>query len=442
MIPVDSTIMPATIGNQRWARLIPIAMIVYIISFMDRTNIAYAFAGIGHDFHVNKADQGMAGGIFFIGYIMLQIPGGYLAERWSARKFVAIMIVFWGLMALACGLVENFTQLVIARFFLGVAEGGIWPAILVLLSHWFPVQERARAYAFWMANLAISSIITQPLSGWIMSVSDWRTLFFVEGALPFIIALPLWLLFVKDRPREAAWCSLEERDYIERSIAQDRAHEPTPGPFRDIFTNSTIWKLVGVYFLIQVGFYGLNMWLPTLLKTLTKEGFGIVGLIAALPYITAIVFLLGNGWLADKSRRYALHVCLATVMASISLILSVYVSSVSVVLSIVFICLAMGGALAYDGPFWAAASRVLPVALAGGAMGLINALGNLGGYFGPFLGGYLQDRTGSFFATAMLFAAALLLAGLLVLTIRLREKPRETVVASPSVGVPPSSHVT
>jgi MFS family permease len=427
---LHATIKPDDVGNQRWLRLIPIAMIVYIISFMDRTNIAYAFAGIGREFHVGKAAQGSAGGIFFVGYVMLQIPGGWLAEHWSARKFVAVMIVFWGLMALACGLAHNFTELVIARFFLGVAEGGIWPAILVLISHWFPVQERARAYAFWMANLAISSIITQPLSGWIISVSDWRTLFFVEGALPFIIALPLWLIFIKDRPRDAAWCSAGERDYIERSIAQDRANEPTPGPFRDIFTNGNIWKLVGVYFLIQVGFYGLNMWLPTLLHTLTKQGFGIVGLIATLPYITAIVFLFGNGYLADKTRRYALFVCLATVMAAISLVLSVYVASASIVLSIVFLCLAMGGALAYDGPFWAAASRVLPVALAGGAMGLINALGNLGGYFGPFLGGYLQDRTGSFTATAVLFAVSLALAGLLVLTIRLREKPLETVAAA------------
>jgi sugar phosphate permease len=433
---VETTIQPGAVGNQRWLRLIPIAMIVYIISFMDRTNISYAFAGIGHEFHVDKAAQGTAGGIFFVGYILLQIPGGWLAEHWSARKFVALMIVFWGLMALACGLAHSFTELVIARFFLGVAEGGIWPAILVLLSHWFPVQERARAYAFWMANLAISSIITQPLSGWIISVSDWRTLFFVEGALPFIIALPLWLLFVKDRPREATWVTPEERDYIERSIAQDRAHEPTPGPFGDIFRNGTIWKFVGVYFLIQVGFYGLNMWLPTLLHTLTKQGFGIVGLIAMLPYLTAIVFLFGNGYLADKTRRYALHVSLATIMAGISLVLSVYVSSASVVLSIVFICLAMGGALAYDGPFWAAASRVLPVSLAGGAMGLINALGNLGGYFGPFLGGYLQDKTGSFTATAVLFAASLVLAGLLVLTIRLREAPRQTVAAAASPGRP------
>ncbi|MCF3945549.1 MFS transporter [Acidiphilium sp. AL] len=417
------------VGMTRWFRLIPIAMIVYIISFMDRTNIAYAFAGIGHDFHVTKAQEGTAGGIFFVGYVLLQIPGGWLAEHWSAKKFVAIMIVFWGLMALACGLAENFTQLIIARFFLGVAEGGIWPATLVLLSHWFPVQERARAYGFWIANLAISSIITQPLSGFIVVNSDWRTLFFVEGALPFIIALPLWLLFIKDRPEDASWCSQPERDYINRSIAQDRINEPAPGPFSDIFRSATVWKLVLVYFLIQVGFYGLNMWMPTLLKAMTHDGFGAVGLIAALPYITAGIFLWCNGWMADRNRRYSFHVLLPMTLAAVSLILSVVIGEAMVVLSILFLCLAMGGAMSYDGPFWAAASRTLPVALVGGAMGLINALGNLGGYLGPFLGGYLQDMTHNFFATAVLFAVSLFAAGLVMMTVTVRD-------VAPRVGAP------
>ena len=218
----------------------------------------------------------------------LQIPGGWLAEHWSAKKFIAVMIVFWGIMAVLCGAVNNYTELLLARFFLGVAEGGIWPAMLVLISHWFPVRERARAYSFWMANLAISSIITQPLSGWIVSVADWRALFYIEGALPFLIALPLWLAFVKDTPRQAAWVSDAERDYIEASLARDNAYEPPHVPFTTIFKEPMIWRLVAVYFLIQVGFYGLNMWLPTLLKSLTQAGFGAVGLIATLPYLTAM----------------------------------------------------------------------------------------------------------------------------------------------------------
>ncbi|HTW27587.1 MAG TPA: MFS transporter [Acetobacteraceae bacterium] len=409
------------IGRTRWFRLIPIGMVVYIISFMDRTNISYAFSGIGHDFHVGRAAQGAAGGIFFIGYVLLQIPGGHLAEHWSAKKFITVMILFWGTMAILCGLAQTYTQLLVARFFLGVAEGGIWPAMLVLISHWFPVRERARAYSFWMANLAISSIITQPLSGWIMATTDWRTLFFIEGALPFIIALPLWVMFVKDWPHEAPWCSPAERDYIESSLARDRANDPPHVPFRAIFTHGTVWQLVLVYFLVQIGFYGLNMWLPTLLKHMTEAGFGAVGLIAALPYLAAIIAMWVNGSFADHNGNYPLHVLIPMAVAAVSLVLSVTIGAASIPLAVLFICLAMAGALSYDGPFWAAASRALPAAVVGGAMGLINALGNLGGYFGPFLGGYLQDATGgSFVATAILLAASLLAAGIVMMTVRVR----------------------
>lgn len=409
-----------SVGKARWFRLIPIAMVIYIISFMDRTNIGYAFAGIGRDFHVGKAAEGAAGGIFFIGYVLLQIPGGWAAEHWSAKKFIAVMIAFWGVMAILCGAAANFEQLMIFRFLLGVAEGGVWPAMLVLISHWFPVRERARAYSFWMANLAISSIITQPLSGWIVTAADWRALFYIEGALPFIIALPLWLWLVKDRPSQAAWVSPEERDYIETSLARDNADQPQQASFGTIFRSGTVWQMVAVYFLIQIGFYGLNMWMPTLLKHLTSAGFGAVGLIATLPYFTAIGLMWFNGVFADRSLKYSRHVLLPMILASVSLIASVAIGDLVLALSVFFLCLAMGGAMSYDGPFWAAGSRALPPVVVGGAMGLINALGNLGGYLGPFVGGWLQQATGGFLWTAVFLAASLLLAGLLMMTVHVR----------------------
>ena len=393
------------VGRTRWFRLIPVAMAIYIISFMDRSNIGYAFAGIGHDFHVGRAAQGWASGIFFLGYVTLQIPGGWLAE------------------------VGSYPELLVARFILGVAEGGIWPAILVLISHWFPVSERARAYSFWMANLAIASIITQPLSGWIVSETSWRALFYLEGALPFVIALPLWLLFVKDRPRDASWCSAAEREYIETSLRRDQEHEPKQAPFAQIFRTPTVWLLIGVYFLIQTGFYGLNQWLPTLIKTLTKAGFGAVGLIATLPYLTAIGAMVANGVLADRSGKYPRHVLMAMVLASVSLVLSVVIGHATLWLSLLFLCLAMGGALSYDGPFWATASRALPPVIVGGAMGFINALGNLGGALGPYVSGYLQELTGGFVGFALFLSGSMLAAGLLMMTVRVREAPRPVTQA-------------
>jgi MFS family permease len=407
---------PATVGKSRWTRLIPIAIIVYIISFMDRTNIGFAFDGIGKSLHVSSAGEGLAGGIFFIGYLVMQIPGGHLAEHWSAKKFVGIMILVWGVFAVLSGLVQNFTQLLIVRFMLGVAEGGIWPAILVMISHWFPARERARAYAFWIMNIAIASMITAPLSGWILSFSDWRMLFVVEGIFPFLIAAPLWFWLAKDWPREAPWCGRDEREYIERSLEVDRADEPPHGGYRDILRNSVVWKLVLVYFLIQIGFYGLNLWLPHVVGDITGGGDVAVGFVTAIPYVFAIVGLWLNGRSADKTGKYRLHVFVAMALASSTLVLSVVLGSVAAIFSMLLLSLAMMGALAYDGPFWASASRAVPVALAGGAMGLINALGNLGGFAGPYVGGWLQDASGGGFVTTSVFlAAALALAGVVML---------------------------
>ncbi len=424
----------AAIPNRRWLRLIPIAMIVYIISFMDRTNISYAFAGMGKDLGIDKSAQGLVGGIFFIGYIFLQIPGGILAERWSAKKFIGIMILVWGAMAILEGFVQNFTQLVIVRFFLGVAEGGVWPATLVLLSHWFPSGERARAYGFWMVNLALSSIITQPLSGAIVGATSWRGLFIAEGILPFLIAAPLWWTFVADRPGQAKWLGADERRYIENALALDRENEPPPKSLPEALRSGVVWQLISVYFLIQIGFYGLNLWLPTLLKDITQQGFGIVGLIAALPYLVAVVALSANGIWADRTRRYRWHVFGALTIAALCLVLSVAAGTSHVWLAVAAVSLAMGGALAYDGPFWAAASRALPTAVAGGAMGLINALGNLGGFFGPTIGGYLQQTSGNFTSTAFLLAGSMFAAGLVMLTVKNGEPRADARGASPAVG--------
>lgn len=421
---MSSTVIdyPSPVGHARWARLIPVAIIVYIISFMDRTNIGFALSGLQNDLHINAAQQGLAAGIFFIGYLTLQIPGGYLAEHWSAKKFVGIMILVWGALAVLSGFVQTFGQLLLVRFLLGVAEAGIWPAILVLISHWFPVGERARAYGFWMMNIAISSIITAPLSGWILSIGDWRWLFWIEGVFPFLIAAPLWWWLVADHPREARWCSPAERDYIERALAADRIGEATGHRgLRDVVTNGVIWRLTLVYFLIQIGFYGLNIWLPTVVKSITGGAIWEVGLVTAIPYVVAMAGLWFNAHAADRTGRYSTHVFLSMLIGATTLVISVWVGTSLPALAIILISLAMGGALAYDGPFWAAASRAMPVVVAGAAMGFINAVGNLGGFVGPYVGGWLQDRAGgSFLTTSIFLAACLLVAGLIALTLRRR----------------------
>ncbi len=431
----------AQVGRMRWKRLIPVAIVVYIISFMDRTNIGFALNGLHKDLGIDAAQQGLAAGIFFIGYISLQITGGHLAEHWSAKKFVGIMLFVWGVLAVATGFVQNFGELLVLRFLLGVAEAGIWPAILVLISHWFPAAERARAYAFWMMNIAIASIITAPLSGWILSIADWRWLFIVEGAFPFIIAAPLWFALVADHPREAKWCSPEERDYIEKGLAADRAQEGDHERLglKHVVTNSVVLRLTLVYFLVQIGFYGVNIWLPKVVGTITGGVPFVVGWVTAIPYVLAIVAPLvqreGGG-----PQRALLHARppVARHRRRRARDLRRRPAAPPRCVAIVFISIAVAGSLAYDGPFWAAGSQAMPVVVAGAAMGFINAIGNLGGFVGPYVAGFMQDASGGSFFTASIFLAiSLLAAGGVMLTLRrkgdrphVREAEQEALAAA------------
>jgi MFS family permease len=215
-----------------------------------------------------------------------------------------------------------------------------------------------------------------------------------------------------------------EREYIEASLERENAGASRFTGYRSVVRSSVVWRLVGVYFLIQVGFYGLNLWLPHVVSTTIGGSIILVGAVTAIPYLFAIAGLWLNAHSADRNGRYSIHVTASVTIGAVALVISVALGHYAA-LSIFLVSLAMAGALAYDGPFWASSSRAVPVALAGGAMGLINALGNLGGFVGPYIGGYLQDASGgSFLSTAVALAAALLLAGLLMLTLRGRaDKP-------------------
>src|SRR5438876_7006683 len=204
--------------EQRWLRIIPVALIMYTIAYIDRTNISLALdksiSSMMKDLLMDDKMKGLAGGIFFLGYVLLQIPGGHLAHHWSAKKFVGILLVLWGICAIGCGLVSNFTQFAVMRFLLGVAESGVFPATLVLLANWFPRSERARANAFWNLCQPLAVAGAAPITGWLLQKYGWHQMMILEGILPFIW-LPIWWFGIRDHPREAKWISAEERNHLE-----------------------------------------------------------------------------------------------------------------------------------------------------------------------------------------------------------------------------------
>src|SRR2546421_2562023 len=410
-----------SVPHKRWIRIIPAAFLMYTIAFMDRVNVGFGIPGIEKTLSVSATIAGLVSGIFFVGYVLLQIPGGQLAMKWSAKKFVFIMLIAWGIFAILTGLVQNVTELLIVRFFLGVAEGGVWPATLVLLGRWFPMEERARANSYWMFCLPVASIISSPISGWILTWSDWRTLFILEGIPPPIWAA-IWSFTIDDSPDTARWISPEERQYLDQKFAEDRQTIPVAKEEGSSWTDSLkdlkVWYLVIVYFLIQVGFYGVALWLPVIVKGLSKQGFGLVGLIATLPYIAAVIGMYLNANHSDRTGERKKHVAFPLIIGGIALLISGFLGKSSPVLGILFLILSEGFVLAYVGVFWTLPPLFLNKESVGSGMGLINALGNLGGFLGPFLVGYFISTTGSSLTGIVALCISLVLGGLMVLVFR------------------------
>lgn len=406
------------IPSKRWTRIIPVALLMYTIAFIDRNNVSFAFSGMEKSLAFGATVSGLVAGIFFIGYLFLQIPGGHIAARGSAKKFVFFALIIWGICAFVTGFSQNLAELLTLRFLLGVCEGGVWPATLILLSKWFPLNERARANSYWMMCIPLASIIMSPVSGYILHISNWRYLFFIEGAFPWVWAI-IWWFIISDDPNEAKWISAEERDYINKALATDQKTVSTEATsYSAAFKNGNVWILVLYYFLMQIGFYGFSLWLPTIIKTIAHTGNVDTGLLSALPWVAALIGLYINSKHSDRSGERKRHASIPVFIGAILLLGSVLVGKNSPVLSLLLTIFAMGFIFAYNGVFWTIPAVILPKKTLGGGMGLINGIGNLGGFFGPFIVGYLIQSTGNFLAGVIFLFVCLVVAGIVILTVR------------------------
>lgn len=395
-------------------RIIPIALLMYTISFINRTNISLALPAISHDLHMNAGQAGEIAGIFFWGYLLLQIPGGYIAERWSAKWLVAIMLAAWGLCAVGCGLARNWHQLAAMRFLLGLSEGSVYPATLVLISHWFPRNERARANGFWNLCLPIAVVISSPLSGWILDQWNWRVMLVASGVVPFVW-LVLWLIFIEDNPSKAKWISPAEREYLERTLGNEK--QPNVRADRDSYLRTLfqpqVLVMVGIYFCFIFGSIGMLFWLPTVLAKGARESNFVISTLYIVPFVIGAIAMVINSLHSDKVRERRVHVSISLLGGGIFLLAAVAVSTLSALLSYALICLAGIGLFGPLGPFWAIPSETLPKRSVGSAIGLINAVGSLGGYFGPLAVGYLEKQTGNFHLAFSMLALAMLVGGVM-----------------------------
>lgn len=380
------------IPKLRWLRIVPPILITCIISYMDRVNIAFAMpGGMDDELGITASMAGLAGGIFFIGYLFLQVPGGKLAVYGNGKKFIGWSLLAWAVISVLTGLVTNQYQLLFLRFALGVSEGGMLPVVLTMISNWFPDKERGRANAIVIMFVPIAGILTAPLSGWIITAWDWRMLFLVEGALSLVV-MALWYFTISNRPQEAKWISQAEKEYLVKTLHGEqlliKGKTVRNASLRRVLGDRIMWQLILVNFFYQTGIYGYTLWLPTILKGLTHGDMEQVGLLAILPYIGAIFGMLIISTLSDRTGKRKVFValplaCFATCMAlSVLLKDHVWWSYAALVGCGVFIQAAAG-------VFWTIPPKLFNAEVAGGARGVINALGNLGGFCGPYMVGVL-----------------------------------------------------
>jgi sugar phosphate permease len=381
--------------QQRWLRIIPVALLMYTISYIDRTNVSLALdpkiSNLMKDLFMDDRMKGEAAGIFFFGYLLLQIPGGYLASYWSARKIISLCLIGWGICAIGCGLAHTFRQFEWMRFLLGVAESGVFPATLVLLANWFPRAERARANAYWQLCQPLAVAGSAPITGWLLGQYGWQTMLILEGILPFIW-LPIWWFCIRDHPGEASWISPEEKNFLETTLQKESAELEPPQKISwlERFRHPSILVMIALYFLHNCAAYGCMTFFTDGLK---GKGFSALqyGFLFAVPYALTAVIMILNSWHSDKTHERRGHVAAVYFMSGTSLILSVLFRQ-HFWISYALMCLAIPGPFAAMAPFWAIPSETLPRAAMGIVMGLVNAFGNLGGYAGNYLVGWLKNE--------------------------------------------------
>jgi len=399
-------------------RLLPFLFLLYVTNYIDRTSVAFAALGMSSDLGMNDRTLGLAAGMFFLGYIALQIPGAILVERWSARRAIALVMIAWGCATALTGLIHTASQLYWARLVLGSAEAGFFPGVIVYLSHWFSRADRAKASAYFMAAIPFSQAIASPLAGWIVGhsfagVAGWRWLFILEG-LPAASLGALGWFYLTDRPRDARWLSPPQREWMIAKLHTEAlplvAQRSTVG---QALRSRVVLLLALVAFLNYFVGYGFFFWFPTMLKRQSELSDVLVGVIGTVPFAAAFVTMLVNGWHSDKQMERRWHAAIPCLLAAIGALGLMGHPQSLLIAVFLFTLLAMS--VAFLPVFWAMSTTLLSSSIAPAAVGFINAIGSIAGFAGPFVLGYLSSRTGSFSAGMAVAAVAGIAACLILL---------------------------
>ena len=410
-----------TLTHSRWIRILGVAFVMYVLAFVDRVNLSMAAPFVREELGLSPDALGLATGLFFWGYIILQIPAGRLASTWSPKQVLLILLLLWSSMSLTTALVHSPLELAVNRFALGLSEGGVLTCTLVLIRNWFTKAERARANALFLLTFPIGPMFAGPISGLILTYSNWHWMFVIEALPGFLWAL-VWWWAIDDRPQDAKWLSESERAALTAQLAAE--DEATPVKIEGHWL-STLWHpsvlLLALYnFLALMAEWGVNFWFPTVLKE-TGLSIGTVGLLAAMPSVLGIIMMLSFATSSDRFRERKWHMIVATALAGLPL-LALQLTGGGTWATMICLTIAIGSFLGRFGPFWTLPSEVLPPAVVGVGIGLVNGVGNLGGTVGPYFFGVVKTHTGSFSMALAVGGLSLLLSALVAIPIPTRRK--------------------
>ena len=404
-------------------RLMPYLFTLFVIAYLDRVNVSYANLQMKGELSFTDEVLGFGAGIFFWGYFLLEIPGSILVEKWSARRWIARIMISWGVVAILMGFVQTRNQFYVLRFLLGLAEAGFFPGIIVYLSHWFRYEDRGKTIGMFMAALPVANIIGSPMSGLLLNVNwlglhGWRWLFIIEG-LPAVVFGFITLFYLTDWPHQARWLPDDEREWLNGELARENRAKQAGHALRilEAFRQREVITLAAAYFFIVSSLYGFTVWLPSIIKRQSGSSNLRVTLISAIPYCVGLVAILLVGWSSDRTRERRWHTALSMIAVSVGIFLAVILRD-RLALSIAMFCIAAAGLNAYLPGFWSLPTSFLSGTAAAASIGLINSIGNLGGYFGPYLVGLLSTLTGSFVGGLLYLSLSALVAAGLVLLMR------------------------
>jgi sugar phosphate permease len=401
----------------------PYLLLLYIVAYLDRVNVSQAQLEMSGALNFSSVVYGFGAGIFFLGYFILEIPGSIIVEKWSASGWMARIMITWGILAICTGFINTPKQFYSIRFLLGAAEAGFFPGVIIYLSHWFRYQDRAKAVAMFMAGIPISNVLGSPLSGLLMQIhwlgiSGWRWLFIIEGA-PAVVLGVITMFYLTDWPHQAKWLPDDERQWITEELEKEKQAKLKVRSYRvlEAFKHREIVLLTLAYFFMVSTVYGFGLWMPGIIKRISGASTLNVTLISMLPYTAGLISILVIGWNSDRTGERRWHTIFAMCTASFGLLLSLVFHDNSA-LAVSSFCIAQVGLQGYLPGFWSLPTSFLTGTAAAASVGLINSTGNLGGFVGPYIVGFIDTKTHSFVGGVIYLSISALIAACLIFSVR------------------------